>query len=412
MKMYSLSDRNRRERRKNRIYTVIIGIFLLLIFALIGVILYAGIHAAGSQIAKVLAEDDADTTAGDITNGTDNFAEAATSVTTTTTEAEPFDYTLCFSGDISVADDAYTTAYWISHDRDITQCIDPVMIDHMQSADICFINNEFQYSTRGTARDGKPYTFRGDPENVSVLEDLGVDIVSLANNHVYDFGEDALLDTLDTLDDAGIPYVGAGENLEEASAIYYYELDGFTVAFLSGTRIEWTEQTKGATEDSPGVFRTAESNDLLYQRTQEAAENADYVVVYMHWGIEAVTYQEAYQTQTGHDLIDYGADVVIGDHPHYLQGIEFYENKPILYSMGNYWFNGKTMDTMLAELHITGTADDFDVELQLIPAIQTGCQVIYYDTAEEQDTFYRNMESLSSAYGIRIDTNGIVTPIL
>ncbi len=67
------------------------------------------------------------------------------------------------------------------------------------------------------------------------------------------------------------------------------------------------------------------------------------------------------------------------------------------------------MDTMLAELHISGTTDDFDVELQLIPAVQTNCQVIYYDTTDEQNTFYRNMESLSSAYGISIDEDGIVT---
>ncbi len=414
MKMYSLSDRNRRERRKNRTYAILIGIFLFLILALVAVVLYVGIHAAGSRIVQAWNDAESDAAVIDVVEGTTTILEA-TDVTTATTEAAQIDYTLCFSGDISIADDAYTTAYWINHDRDITQCIDPVMIAHMQSADICFVNNEFQYSTRGTALSGKPYTFRGNPENVSVLLDLGVDIVSLANNHVYDFGEEALLDTLDTLEDAGIPYVGAGRNLEEASSIYYYDLDGFVVAFISGTRVEWTEQTKGATEDSAGVFRTAESNELLYQRTQEAAENADYVVVYMHWGLEGaetVYYQEDYQTQTGHDLIDYGADVVIGDHPHYLQGIEFYENKPILYSMGNYWFNGKTMDTMLAELHITGTADDFDVDLQLIPAIQTGCQVIYYDTAEEQDAFYRNMESLSSAYGICIDENGIVTPVL
>lgn len=324
--------------------------------------------------------------------------------------SEPFDYTLCFAGDISVADDARTTQYWIDQGRDIAQCIDPVMMQYMQDADICFVNNEFQYSTRGSALPGKPYTFRGNPKNVSVMQDLGVDIVSLANNHVYDFGEDALLDTMDTLTDAGIPYVGAGKNLDEASSIYYYDLNGFTVAFLSGTRIEWTEETKGATESTPGVFRTVDPS-LLYARTKEASANADYVIVYMHWGIEAVTYQEEYQTETGRCLIDCGADAVIGDHPHWLQGIEYYKGKPILYSLGNYWFNGKSMDTMLAQLHIRGTADEHSTSLQLIPAKQTNCQVDYLEDPADQDAFYRNMESLSSAYGISIDEDGYVTEL-
>lgn len=324
------------------------------------------------------------------------------------TVPKQFHYTLCFAGDISIADDARTTQYWKNCGCDITQCIDPVMMDHMQSADICFVNNEFQYSRRGTALPGKNFTFRGDPANVSVLSELGVDIVSLANNHTYDFGKEALLDTLDTLKGAGIPYVGAGKNLEEASSIYYYELDGFTVAFVSGTRVEWTEETKGATDTEPGVFRTVDPS-LLYARVKEASANADYVVAYMHWGIESVTYQEDYQLETGKALIASGADAVIGDHTHCLQGIDFYDGKPILYSLGNYWFNGTTKDTMLAELHISGTAENYTVQLQLIPAQQTNCQVVYIEDVSAQNTFYRNMESLSHDYGISIDENGFVT---
>ncbi len=337
------------------------------------------------------------------------YSNSAIAATEEKASPQSFDYTLCFAGDISVSDEARTTAYWISQNRDISKCIDAEMIRHMQDADICFVNNEFQYSTRGTAL-VKNYTFRGNPENVCVMNDLGVDIVSLANNHVYDFGEDALLDTMETLTDAGIPYVGAGKNLEEASSTYYYDLEGFRIAFISGTRVEWTEQTKGATETNPGVFRTVDP-ELLYQRTKEASAEADYVIVYMHWGEEAVTWQEEYQLEVGHGLIAAGADAVIGDHPHRVQGIEFVDDKPILYSLGNYWFNGMAMDTMLAELHISGTADDYKVSLQLIPGRQENCQVRYYDTPEEQSAFYRNMEVLSSAYGISIDENGVVTPL-
>lgn len=354
-----------------------------------------------SNTANITQEFDTD-----INYATPVSTEAPTAVYD---ENTPFQFTLCFAGDISLADDAYTTAYWKSVGEDVSQCIDPVLVQYMRDADYCFVNNEFQYSTQGTALQ-KNYTFRGNPDNVKALQDLGVDMVSLANNHVYDFGEDALLDTMNTLSNAGIAYVGAGKNLEEASAIQYVELCGMTIAFLSGTRVEFIEQTKGATETSPGVFRTLDPT-LLYEKTQEAAEHADYVIVYMHWGEEAVTWQEEYQIEVGENLIEKGADIVVGDHPHRLQGIEYYDGKPILFSLGNYWFNGKTMDTTLAQIHFSGTRNNFKAELQLIPAVQTCCQVKYYDTPEEQDAFYRNMESLSYAYGITIDEDGYVSPL-
>lgn len=337
----------------------------------------------------------------------ENMTEAAQEETT---EAlTEFDYTICFSGDICVEDGARTTQYWKSVGEDITQCIDETMVSHMQEADICFINNEFPYSKRGSALYGKDYTYRADPANVKVLTDLGVDIVSLANNHMFDYGEDALLDTLDTLKGAGIPYVGAGKDLEEASSIYYYELDGFTVAFVSGTRVEWLELTRGASETEPGVFRTTEEDgkELLYQRIKEADANADYVVAYMHWGIEGATYLEEYQMEVGDGLIDAGADAVIGDHTHCLQGIDFHNGKPIVYSLGNYWFNGKTMDTMLAELHITGTREDYEVSLRLVPAVQSNCQVTYIEDELSQQQFWQRMTAMS--YGIDIDENGVVT---
>ena len=136
---------------------------------------------------------------------TDADPEAVTETTTIPPTTEPeiqFDYTICFTGDISAADGARTTSRWITHDRDTSSCFDETIMQHMQNADICFANNEFPYSTRGSVTPGKEYTYRADPQNVQLMLDLGVDIVSLANNHMYDYGPDALLDTLDTLDNA------------------------------------------------------------------------------------------------------------------------------------------------------------------------------------------------------------------
>ncbi len=323
------------------------------------------------------------------------------------TEPEiPFDYTFCFTGDIAAQDGGRTTSYWISQGRDTSACFDETIFSHMQDADICFVNNEFPYSTRGSATPGKDYTYRADPANVQLLLDLGVDMVSLANNHAYDYGPDALLDTLDTLNEAGITYVGAGKDLAEASETKFVELDGLRTAFISGTRVEWVELTKGATEDSPGVFRTVDPT-LLYQRVREAREKADLVIVYIHWGIEAVDYLEEYQETVGKGLIDAGADAVIGDHTHCLQGLEMYKGKPIIYSLGNYWFNARTQDTALAELHVTGTKSDYTLTLQYLPAVQSNCRVSYISDAGRQASYYQYLESISKH--IVFDENGVVS---
>ena len=334
--------------------------------------------------------------------------EATEAPTEPTTEPEiPFDYMFCFTGDISVADGARTTNRWVAHGRDTSSCFDETIMEHMQKADICFADNEFPYTTRGTATVGKDYTYRADPANVQLMLDLGVDIVSIANNHTYDYGPDGVLDTLETLDNAGIARVGAGKNLAEASETKFFDLDGLRVAFLSGTRVEWVELTKGATETEPGVFRTVDP-ELLYQRVREAREQADVVIVYIHWGIEGVDYLEEYQQTVGKGLVDAGADAVVGDHTHCLQGIEFYKDKPIIYSLGNFWFNAKTQRSVLAEIHVTGTRSDHELRLQYLPAMQSDCTISYISDPAQQSQYYRYLESISD--GIQFDEDGYVTP--
>lgn len=324
-----------------------------------------------------------------------------------TTEPEtPFDYMICFTGDISVADGARTTNRWTAHGRDTSSCFDETIMAHMQAADICFADNEFPYTTRGSATVGKDYTYRTDPANVQLMLDLGVDIVSIANNHTYDYGPDGVLDTLETLRGAGIEYVGAGKDLAEASETKFIELDGLRVAFLSGTRVEWAELTKGATEDSPGVFRTVDP-ELLYQRVREAREAADLVIVYIHWGIEGVDYLEDYQKTVGKGLVDAGADAVIGDHTHCLQGIEFYKDKPIIYSLGNFWFNAKTQRSVLAELHVTGTRSDYALRLQYLPAMQADCTISWISDPGQRSQYYRYLESISP--NIVFDDEGYIS---
>lgn len=124
---------------------------------------------------------------------------------------------MAFAGDICLTEDGYVIDHYDALGGDIGLCLSEKIIDRLNEADISMINHEYPVSIRGAALEGKYYTFRASPEREVILQHMGIDIVSLANNHIYDFGADAFYDTLDVLNQAEIPYVGAGADMEEAS---------------------------------------------------------------------------------------------------------------------------------------------------------------------------------------------------
>lgn len=325
---------------------------------------------------------------------------------TATPDLNPYDFTVCFAGDINLDEAWCTTQYLNQQENGIRDCISEELIEHMKQADIMCLNNEFTYSTGGAPLDGKAYTFRANPERVGILQEMGVDIVKLANNHVYDYGREALLDTFDTLDEAGIAYMGAGRNLEEAMKPVYVELDGRKVAFVAASRAEKYKMTPQATEDAPGILRCYDTT-LFLETIAEARENADFVLAYVHWGTEYSYELEEVQLTTGKEYLDAGADVVIGAHSHCLQGMEYYNGKPIIYSLGNYWFNEKTLDTMLLELHFYGDDTGGEVEVKVIPAVQSGYRTQIATKAGEQERIYSFLEDIS--VNVQIDENGVVS---
>jgi len=316
-----------------------------------------------------------------------------------------YDFTLCFAGDINLDENWCTTQYLNRCENGIADCISPELIESMQAADIMCLNNEFTYSTGGNPLKSKAYTFRANPERVNVLKELGVDLVKLANNHVYDYGKQALLDTFATLEDAGIQYMGAGRNLEEAMMPVYIELDGKTVAFVAASRAEKNKMTPQATEDSPGILRCYDT-ELFRQVIVEADANADFVVAYVHWGTEYSYKLEEAQLTTGKEYLDAGADVIIGAHSHCLQGMEYYDGKPIIYSLGNYWFNEKTLDTMLLNLHFYGNDDEQSLEVSVIPAVQSNYTTTYVKDNAQQERIYSFLEEIS--VNVEITEEGIV----
>ena len=332
-------------------------------------------------------------------------AETETSESEQIEDKHPYDFTICFAGDINLDEAWSTTQFLNQQENGIRDCISEELLTHMQEADVMCLNNEFTYSQQGAPLDGKMYTFRANPERVSVLQEMGVDIVKLANNHVYDYGKQALLDTFETLENAGIPYIGAGRNLEEAMKPVYIELDGKKIAFVAASRAEKYKMTPQATASEPGILRCYD-NTLFLEVIAEARKNADFVLVYVHWGTEYSFELQEVQLTTGKEYLDAGADAVIGAHTHCLQGMEYYDGKPIIYSLGNYWFNNKTLDSMLLDLHFYGDDDGGKLEVKVIPAIQSEMRTRIVTEPEEQERIYSFLEDIS--INVEIDEQGFL----
>ncbi|MBZ4333190.1 CapA family protein [Corallococcus interemptor] len=216
----------------------------------------------------------------------------------------------------------------------------------VDSGDLFVVNLECPY-TDSTQKLPKNFNFRARPELVNVLTAGRVGVVSLANNHLMDYGAQGLLDTLAALEAARIPYFGAGRTLAEARRPAVLTVGDLRVAFLGyfflGTRnIEPREVY--ATDTTPGVaghFSDVEEMERMLREDIAAAKaQADLVLPFFHWGIEGNTTPEPYQVRLAHAAIDAGAAGVLGSHPHVLQSMELYRGRPVLYSLGNFVFGG------------------------------------------------------------------------
>ncbi len=311
--------------------------------------------------------------------------------------------TITFAGDILFDPNYSVMAKLLQNGGDIGSGIAPDLIGEMQSADIMMLNNEFAYSEGGAPIPEKQFTFRARPEYVSYLTDLGVDIVSLANNHAYDYGEQAFLDTMQVLRGEGIPYVGAGINEQEASSPVYFIINDMKIAIISATQIERLDNpdTKGATETSPGVFRCLNGEKLM-QTVAQAKEESDFVIVYIHWGTENQEETDWLQNKQAPELAEAGADLIIGDHPHILQKIDIINGVPVIYSLGNFWFNSKPLDTGMVKVTIS---EDGLQSFQFLPCRQDNCRTSLLE-GEEKARVLGEMRRMSP--NVQIDEDGYV----
>lgn len=270
--------------------------------------------------------------------------------------------TLSFAGDVH-----FSQQYIAAYDKSgISALADEEMLSYMQDTDLFILNHEFVFSNRGEAMADKEYTLRNDPKYVKILQELGTDVVSIANNHILDFGQDAFLDTIDTLKEAEIDYAGGGRNIEEATAPVVRTIHGQTFAILAATRVspsyDWY-----ANSNRPGILQTYDAA-ALNEAIAEAESKYDHTIVLVHWGIERNETPEEYQRTLAQGYIDAGADLIIGCHPHVLQGFEYYKGVPICYSLGNYLFGNRTGETLLLNAEFS---DEGELSIHLIPCERT-----------------------------------------
>ena len=376
----------RRRARKKQIYRRVVLASSAIILTV--VIILMAIGKGGQEFAEPQEE----------VSQENQLTEPATEQAELETEPAVKDFTMFFTGDIMLEN---------AISKYDSQGMDGILSSYLQKemtdADMTVINHEFPFSTRGEKAPDKQFTFRVNPSYVTALTDMGVDVASLANNHALDFGQEALLDTFTTLDNAGIPYVGAGETKERAEEAIYVEANGRTVGVLSASRVI-PVHTWNITSSQPGLFCTYDSTRLV-ERIQEIEDSCDFVVVFVHWGLERKTYPEEYQRELAKQYIDAGADLVVGNHAHVPQGIEYYKGVPIVYCLGNYIFNPNMVDTYA--LKVVWDAEN-QTKLQVIPIGTTDLLTSELNDQETAD-FYAYLESIS--FDVAIDEAGMVTEI-
>ncbi|MCR5468969.1 MAG: CapA family protein [Lachnospiraceae bacterium] len=415
---------------RNKTLRVLIILIPALLIVMVALLFILKTQKAGHTEAEtalsseeISDSNDADNTSdadSDLGNDSTSSKDSATGDDANTPPEEPKSATLVFTGDILLGDRTLPLYQASGIDGILSNDLQNLM----NSADICMVNEEFPFSTRGVKAEDKQFTFRTDPVYVTALTDMGIDIVTLANNHVLDYGTDALLDTFDTLDNAGIIYSGAGANATRAAELETINANGIDFGFLSASRV-WPLASWEATDTNPGCFGTYDPAKLI-AAIKEARDKCDYLTVFVHWGIERQSHPEDYQVNMAKMYIEAGADLVIGSHPHCLQGIQFFDGKPVFYSLGNFIFGQTTEKTAAIKVTVSenssstandssssastdGSSSDNDLSLsaiyEVIPAAASNAWT-YQSEGDEAASLFSYFTSLS--YGVTVDENGLV----
>ena len=260
--------------------------------------------------------------------------------------------TLFFTGDVMLGRGVDGI---LASGQNVFSNVDPLFLN----ADAVIVNLEDPMTT-SSVNFKKTVPLKANPIYASVLKKNNIVVACLANNHIMDYGNTGLTDTINALKSNGINYTGAGDNLNQATQPVYLNIKGRKIAILNFLdNSSFTEflpsEMPGATVNSPGY---APANwTIIKQRIDESKKNSDITVVVFHYGNEYSTTPNPSQIELSHECIDEGADMVIGSHPHVIQEIESYKGKPIFYSLGNFVFdqsNPATHSSLMVEMDMIG----------------------------------------------------------
>ena len=210
----------------------------------------------------------------------------------------------------------------------------------LQEADLAFANLETPIAPRAD-RGSRPFVFNAPAALIPALQAAGIGIVSFANNHTYDQGVAGMLETVELLEKAGLPQVGAGRTCAEASRAKLLEVKGIRVAFVAGTLLFNDDRNRGPND--PCAFFLDEKKALAEAKAAREA-GAELVILSAHWGVEYETKPRQAEIDLAHRLLDGGFDAILGHHPHVLQPVEIYETRDgrvgfVAYSLGNFISN-------------------------------------------------------------------------
>ena len=308
-----------------------------------------------------------------------------------------------------------------------------------KETDISFANLESPLSTKGEPIPDKEYTFRANPKVAEGLKEAGFDVLSLANNHILDYGEGALFETMGVLDDQMIFHIGAGKNIFEARKPVILKVRNKKFGFLAYSNTLpkkfWAEKDKAGTAYGK-LSRVKED-------IKELKEKVDFLIVSFHWGNEEEIAPQEYQRNLAHLAIDNGADIVLGHHPHILSGIEIYnkgalpqsgknlvtraplvegaseahphKNGVIIYSLGNFAFGSyseKAKESAIFRFHFS---KDKLQRLEIIPISVYNKEVKFQPRIlkdKEAERVLERIRKLSKEFDTKIKTmnsKGIIT---
>ena len=363
----------------------------------------AGTSSTGATVAAVTAtlSTEASTTSTTVPPTTEPPTTESTSTSTTTSTTEAPTLTVAAGGDVQA--DRMVGKYVDAHGGASALA---KVASYLRSADLAFVNLEGPISDKGTKLVWKEYTFRSRLALADGLAAAGIDVVSTANNHAADCGSAAVLDTIARLDKVGIEHAGSGADITDARTPAILDTPAGKVAVLAFT--DKFAAGFAAGTDHPGVATIGDGSKVL-AAIAAAKKKADYVIVSFHWGIEYTSQAAGYQRSLAHKAIDAGADLIIGTHPHVIQGLEVYKNKLIAYSLGDFVFDHRP--------GITGEAFVLRVTLQPNGPPVARIIPVYLDntygipavvTGSEADTILSRLTRLSAPFGVTLTRSGDV----